>query len=386
MCDARGKISSGRKSEKGYPMSTDYFVCDAFKEITGLYGDQPKKLIIYMPSDDLYDFFDCNFQLYRSDKQKVRQCDGEYCRHILDETVNIKPKEGETELRIKSFEQGQVTACICNFMPETVPNPKKGGEPMKNPQLCSYGMSLKAFVANPVTLKPMTPQPIMFRSGSKNTGDTIFTELKRYPRYRGIPFELEVEIVRVGGNKFPVWKIRPYIDFESLITYQLEGAPVETGLRALPPPLAPVEDGQFNNEGEYYAGSEQVAGGRMQEEQTPSPAAPVLPLGKGEINSKIEDAEYREVEASDPANAGPAKSAGKSKVKNEKNVEAILECIGSFDDLVSLNKWWIAENMKKVVAEMNPKDRARVFEARDKRKLELKGMPLKSENEDDLPF
>jgi len=376
MCDNRGKISTGMKSPKGFPMSTDYFVCDAFKEITGLYGEKPSKLIIYMPSDDLYDFFDCNFQQYRSDHQKVRQCDGEFCRHILDETVNIKPKEGETELRVKSFEQGQVTACICNFMPETVPNPKKNNEPMKNPQLCSYGMSLKAFVANPVTLRPMSPQPIMFRSGSKNTGDTIFTELKRYPRFRGIPFELEVSIVRVGQNKFPVWKIRPYIEIESMIAYQLEAAPIDTGLRALPPPLAPVEDGQFNNEGNYQVDelgknqqmkeilSGEVEGGVPNETFPP----PGREQGKAAAGDKspsqsdnVQDAEYTEIP--------PAGS--KSGVKEANNADVLIECIESFESVQKLNQWWIKEDLKSKVAVMSSVDRERVFEARDRRKAEI---------------
>lgn len=373
MCDPRGNISTGKKSEKGYPMSTDYFVCDKFPEIIGLYGDKPSKLIIYMPSDDLLDFFDCNFQQYRSDKQKVRVCDGEVCRHILDETVNIKPKEGETELRVKSFEQGQVTACVCNFMPEQVPNPKKPGEMMKNPQLCHYGMIFKAFVANPKTLRIMSPQPIMFRSGSKNTGDTIYTELKRYPRYRGIPFELEVDLVRVGGNKFPVWKLRPYIDYESMVAYQLEGAPVDTGLRALPPPLAPVEDGQFNNQGDYNAGTG----------TDPHPPKGGLPLTGGDTpssqnddvlgikeetrpntkaqmpKSNIQDAEFTEVKDAE------------TPLQGEVGVAIWVEIINKFTDVKSLNQWWIKTDMKSVVAEMSSADRERVFAARDRRKAEI---------------
>lgn len=387
MCDSRGKISTGMKSPKGYPMSTDYFVCDAFKEITGLYGEKPKKLIIYMPSDDLYDFFDCNFQQYRSDHQKVRQCDGEMCRHILDETVNIKPKEGETELRSKSFEQGQVTACICNYMPETVVNKKN--ETVKNPQLCSYGMSLKAFVANPVTMRPMSPQPIMFRSGSKNTGDTIFTELKRYTRFRGIPFEVEVDLVRVGGKQFPVWKIRPYIDFESMVSYQLENAPVDTGLRALPPPMAPVEDGQFDNNGAYTDGGMEImgknekmkeilsgkVGGVLNETTTADKSA--------SQSGNVQDAEFTEIvpdKGTDENGVEILKDGGLIGRVGEIQLQ-IIKC----SDVKKLNEYWIS--ISDEVKEMGIKERRVLMEFRDKKKAKMKGVELASEkNKDDLPF
>lgn len=364
MCDARGKISTGMKSPKGYPMSTDYFVCDAFKEITGLYGDKPTKLIIYMPSDDLYDFFDCNFQQYRSDKQKVRQCDGETCRHILDETVNVNPKEGETELRSKKFEQGQVTVCICNYMPETVPNVKKPGEMMKNPQLCSYGMSLKALVANPMTLRPMSPQPIMFRSGSKNTGDTIFTELKRYTRFRNIPFELEVQLVRVGGNKFPVWKIRPYIDFESNLAYQLEGAPVDTGLRALPPPLAQVEADTFNQQGNFT--NSEVVKGEMVVDGL-SPASGVSKVSPSAQN--VSDAVYAEV-----FSGGGVIDEKPADNDIEEELRWIRKSIFMCKDVKELNEYWLRVADK--VKSFPPKDGKELREYRDAKKLELKGEKL----------
>lgn len=290
MCDDRGSISTGIKVSNGkteFPKSVDYFVVDKFKEIGALYGDQPKSLIVFAPSDNLLDFFDCNFELYRSDHQKVRVCDGETCIHKLDESVGIKPKEGETEPRKRDFAQGQITACICAYMPETVWSEKKQKN-VKNPQLCSYGMILKMFVANPMTGMQMTPQPIMFRSRSKNTGDTIFSELKRYPRFRNIPFKLSVDMVQKAGNKFPIWKIQPYIDQASMIEYQLESAR-DSGFKM----LGPIEPGTFDDNGEYMADT--------RENNPPSPEGAVQQVeGESKGRSKkakieAEDAGFREL-------------------------------------------------------------------------------------------
>lgn len=238
LCDKRGTITTGMKvmgkGGKEYPKAVDHFVVDKYMEIAGMYGDKPKELFVYMPSDNLLDFFDCNFGLYRSDRQKVRNCDGETCRHILDETIECKPAEGESQLRVKSFKQGQITPCVCLYMPETMPD-GKGGE-KRNPKLCGYSMYLKLYVANPFTLKIMTVSPIQFRTGSKNSGDTIYTELKKYPYYKNIPFKLSVEMKRVGEKNFPIWTLQPYIEPSDVLKLAMKNVPDERAgeFKALP--------------------------------------------------------------------------------------------------------------------------------------------------------
>lgn len=74
-----GKIKCGILSDKGYPMSTDYFVATGkyaslFHDV---YGEKPSSLLIYFPSDDAE--LVCNEQyVYRDNKgKKIAYGDGE---------------------------------------------------------------------------------------------------------------------------------------------------------------------------------------------------------------------------------------------------------------------------------------------------------------------
>lgn len=74
-----GKIKVGVKSDSGYPMSVDHFVCTGkyeslFREV---YGDKPDSLLIYFPSDD--PALVCNESyVYRDNAgKKVAEGDGE---------------------------------------------------------------------------------------------------------------------------------------------------------------------------------------------------------------------------------------------------------------------------------------------------------------------
>lgn len=401
MCDKRGVITSGIKSGN-WPKSVDYFVVEKFAEIKAFYGEQPKKLFIYFPSDERGDFFSHDFVLYRIDKQMVRRCNGRICFHKMDEEIEFKPKEGDDsgELRKRSFAKGSETECVCKYMPETIMKHKKE---IKNPKLCSLAMYLKAYIANPVTGKQLTVQPILFRSGSKSTLSNLLSELKRYPFYRNVPFRLEVEFGKSGATRFPIWTLMPHIDYESLIEYQLKAAEVvETGFKMLPMAeeiTPPVRDGQFNNAGDYNAGPAKAGPAKSagtsdekydkqfdeqmkKEEEVKTVCSecgfaeghamwcsvgvknpPSPPLVKGGVES-IQDAEFTELPS----------AGSKSGVKNEKpanHAGVLIECIESFDTLQKLNQWWIKEDLKGKIAVMSSADRNRILDARDAKKKEL---------------
>lgn len=57
-----GKIRIGEKTEKGYPISRDHFVCP--DEVKAVYGDEPKELDIMFLSDDIEDVFPAYYKMY----------------------------------------------------------------------------------------------------------------------------------------------------------------------------------------------------------------------------------------------------------------------------------------------------------------------------------
>ena len=130
-CDPKGKITTGKKSEKGYPQSTDYFVIEEFPELVAAYGTQPKKLVLFFPSDNIEDFFDCNYVNYGKET-KIRQCDGVTCIHRINE-----------EIAGQSFTAGQESDCVCKELPEYI---TKNDKQVKNPKRCSYVAYMKAWV------------------------------------------------------------------------------------------------------------------------------------------------------------------------------------------------------------------------------------------------
>ena len=190
--DKRGKITSGKKSDKGYPQSLDYFNIDLFPELQTAYGLKPNKLVIFFPSDTITDFFDCNYALY-GNETKLRSCNGQTCIHRIEETIN-----GVT------YKAGEESECVCLALPD---NDKKK---------CKYSMYLKAFIVDKNVGKVNNPLCYMFHSGSQNSGDNIYSELEKIKGLnmgvlRGVPFGLSVEMV--GGKseakkKFPIWSLQ----------------------------------------------------------------------------------------------------------------------------------------------------------------------------------
>lgn len=198
--DQRGKISTGKKSEQGYPQSLDYFYIEDFPELMKVYGNKPQKLLIYFPSDIIQDFFDCNYVLYGGGSAtkkgtKIRSCDSETCIHrIAEEIKGIK------------YGAGEETPCICNDLPED------------DKKRCKYSMYFKAFIALPTTGKVDFPTCFMFESHSKNSGDAIFSELEKIKALnqgilRNVPFLLSVKMIEGKADpkqKFPIWSLQAF--------------------------------------------------------------------------------------------------------------------------------------------------------------------------------
>jgi hypothetical protein len=197
--DPRGKITTGTKSDKGYPQSLEYFNLESFPELQEAYGDKPMELIVFFPANEIEDFFDDQYALWGSNNAKVRSCDGESCIHRIDEEVDdVK------------YAAGEETECICRAL---IDDHKKR---------CKYDMYLKAYVVDPATMRVKIPLPYLFLSHSSNTGDNIYSALKSFleipgASLRGIPFKLTVKMVKgTGKSKFPIWNLYPYT-FQKLI-------------------------------------------------------------------------------------------------------------------------------------------------------------------------
>lgn len=198
--DSRGKITSGKKSDRGYPQSLNHFNITEFPELIKGYGEKPNKLVVFFPSDTITDFFDCNYVLYGKDT-KIRSCDSEECIHRIKEDINGS-----------HYEAGECSECVCKDMPDRI---EKDGKEVPNPKKCKYTMYLKAFIADPQLRKVNNPLCYLFYTGSQNSGDNIYSEIEKIQALnmgvlRGVPFILEVEMV--GGKedakmKFPIWKI-----------------------------------------------------------------------------------------------------------------------------------------------------------------------------------
>lgn len=190
-CDERGKITTGEKSEKGFPKTLDYFDISDFPELANSYGNKPTKLIIYFPTDNIEDFFDCNYVRYGSNNSKIRQCDGEECIHRIREEFNGKV-----------YNPGDITKCICQEIEEE--------------KRCQYSMYMKAWIVDPLVGKVNNPLCYLFHTGSKNSGDNILSELEKIKILnmgvlRGVPFALTVKMAEKKDNamkKFPIWNLQ----------------------------------------------------------------------------------------------------------------------------------------------------------------------------------
>jgi len=221
--DPRGYITTGKKSEKGFPQSLSYFDLTGFPELQAVYGAEPTELIIVLPTNDITDFFDDSFSSWGkkgAEATKRRHCDGESCVHRIEETVGGV-----------SYGRGEVSACVCEDLPE--------GDKLR----CSYGAILKAFVATPDGATFVSPVCYGFRTGSINSGQSIKSELEKIAflarmqsggdaRIAGYPLRLSVRMI--GGKddarqKFPIWNL-------TAMTFNIPSLPPPT--HAEPPPLA----------------------------------------------------------------------------------------------------------------------------------------------------
>lgn len=190
-CDKRGRITSGIKTDKGYPKAVDYFVVEDFPEIVAEYGNQPKKLIIAFPVNDIISLFDCNYVLY-GNQTKIRQCDGERCVHRIDEEINgIKYKAGEE------------SECICEKLEDD------------DKRRCKAIMYLKAWILRKDG-SLLSPNIYLFQSGSENSASNIYSELEKVRFLNSeilqhIPFGLSVEMMGSkdeAKKKFPIWNLQ----------------------------------------------------------------------------------------------------------------------------------------------------------------------------------
>jgi hypothetical protein len=188
--DIRGNISSGKKSEAGFPESLDYFNISKFPELIEVYGEKPQMLVLFFPTDRITDFLDCNYRLWGSNKAMIRSCDSEKCFHRIDETVD--------SLQCKA---GEETECWCKKLTED------------HKKRCRYSGWFKAFIAHPKLGKVDNPMPYRFITGSHNSIENIMSELEKMlvlnnGKLIGIPFMLSVKMVAgTGKNKYPIWNI-----------------------------------------------------------------------------------------------------------------------------------------------------------------------------------
>lgn len=219
-----GKITTGTKvkNDKGveYPKALNYFNLEDFAELKKIYGEQPKKIIVVFPTNNILDFFSADMVLYGSNNQAIRKCDGDKeCIHRIDEELSLigtLDEDGnlvETEPRKKKYAAGEVSECVCKMMPQTV---EKNGKEVKNPKLCNCAFYLKAFVIDYKTKKIVSPQCYLFYSGSFNTASNIYSELIKIQtivngRIAGLPFGLSVDMVAGRTNskvKYPIWNLQ----------------------------------------------------------------------------------------------------------------------------------------------------------------------------------
>ena len=196
--DRRGKITTGKKSEKGYPQSLDYFNISAFPELVQEYGEKPERLVIMFPTSNIEDFYSTEYNMWggKGDKPiKKRQCDGELCTHKVTEMINGI-----------EYLAGTVSACVCKSLPEG------------DKQRCKCYMGMKAFIVHRDG-KIHNPICYMFESHSVNTADNLYSQISNISaltdnRMRGVPFILSVRMVDTitDGQKrrYPVWDIQPF--------------------------------------------------------------------------------------------------------------------------------------------------------------------------------
>jgi hypothetical protein len=204
-----GKIKSGTKkvnaAGKEYPASLDYFNIDDFPELKAGYGEKPAKLVIYLPANNIEDFYSERFALYNSSNQAVRYCDGDVCTHRMSE-----------ELCGDTYGAGEQGECVCKMYEDQEDFDKK--------KKCRFVAHIKAFVGVPPSMKPVSADCYLFETGSINSGINIKSELFKLQHLTGgniagLPFRIEVRMV--GGKddakkKFPIWELRSLVALPDL--------------------------------------------------------------------------------------------------------------------------------------------------------------------------
>jgi hypothetical protein len=209
--DQRGKITSGYRNERGNPQSVPHFMIDDFPELQAVYGEEPKELIVYFPTNSLMDFGKIIKDKWGTSKEgnhfKVRECNGQECLHHIPETLQLRDEAGV--FHEESFGEGELTDCVCKRLAQTVKD-KKTGKDVTNPKLCMWDIWFKAWVANPNTgpeYKVMNWDCYLFSNHSARAASEFFWKFFASGQLIGIPFSLKVEWV-VGANmSYPVWHI-----------------------------------------------------------------------------------------------------------------------------------------------------------------------------------
>jgi len=207
--DPRGKIKTGRKSDKGFPQALDHFNIDPFPELKEWYGEKPAQLFVYFPSHNVADFVTEEYNLYGLHETKIRSCDGETCIHRIKEVLPTRSGEN------REYGQGEMSDCVCQFLREWVETADpKLSEPIRK-KLCKYAFYLKAFVADPKTGKVHNTSCYLFETHSENSGAAVISEIDKIQMLTQghiamLPFALSVKMVAGKTNanqKFPIWDL-----------------------------------------------------------------------------------------------------------------------------------------------------------------------------------
>lgn len=212
--DPRGKIKTGEKTERNLPRSLDHFKVDAFPEIMALYGEEPKELMIVVPSDNIPDVFDDRFALYGSNSQAIRKCDGDTCLHRISENIGGK-----------QYGVGEESECVCLTLGLFDTEDKE-----LRKKACRYTMNLKAFVLEPTKGTIVSTLPYLFETGSKNSGSAVYDALTNLagltklffgtPKLAHLPMKLWVKMVAGKEDaklKFPIWELTPPTSISSIV-------------------------------------------------------------------------------------------------------------------------------------------------------------------------
>ncbi|WP_448510665.1 recombination directionality factor [Immundisolibacter sp.] len=214
-CNPNGAITSGIKvvserTGKEYPKALDYFVIEDFPELVNSYGQKPKKLVLFFPTNDIAGFLDINYVLYGSNQQLIRKCNGETCFHRIDNEIDEKTK----------FKAGQTTPCIC----------KEYGLSDDHKKKCHVFFWMKAFIGDLKLGKVNSPVCYLFKSGSKNSAENIISEINKVlditgGNLVGIPFGLSVDMVSGSTDaqaRFPIWTLQVLGSIEQILAWNKE--------------------------------------------------------------------------------------------------------------------------------------------------------------------